>query len=73
MAANIVFVDEATIDEVFGGEDSDGDQSTSDAVSEEGESDVSEQESDIGKKMKKKTGLLVSANQQHSTSQLIKV
>ena len=29
-----MFVDEATIDEVFGGEDSDGDQSTSDAVSE---------------------------------------
>ena len=47
MAANIVFVDEATINEVFGGEDSDGDQSTSDAVSEEGESDVSEQESDV--------------------------
>ncbi|XP_068680139.1 piggyBac transposable element-derived protein 4-like [Montipora foliosa] len=34
-------------DEVFGREDSDGDQSTSDAVSEEGESDVSEEESDI--------------------------
>ena len=35
------------VDEVFGGEGSDGDQSMSDAVSEEGESDVSEQESDI--------------------------
>ena len=47
MAANIVFVDEATINEVFSREDSDGYQSTSDAVSEHGESDVSEQERDI--------------------------
>ena len=31
MADNVVFVDEATIDEVFGGEDSNGDKSTSDA------------------------------------------
>ena len=53
LAANIVFVDEATINEVFGGEDSDGDQSTSDAVSEHGESDVSEQERDIEKENEK--------------------
>ena len=46
MAANIVFVDEETINEVFSREDSDGYQSTSDALSEHGESHVSEEENE---------------------------
>ena len=42
MATNIVFVHEATIDKVYGGENSDGDRSVSEAEIEEGEDDASE-------------------------------
>ena len=45
MAARIMFVDEGTIDEVVGGEDSNEDQDTSDSESRGGEDDRSEQES----------------------------
>ena len=43
MAARIVFVDEQTVDEVCGGEDSDRDLNTSDSESGEEEGDVSEE------------------------------
>ena len=47
MAARIVFVDEQTIDEVYGGEDSDRDLNTCYSESREEEGDVSEEESDV--------------------------
>lgn len=46
MAANIVFVDEGTIDEVVGGEDSDLDENTDNSESSEEEDDRREEDSD---------------------------
>ena len=46
MATRIVFVDEGTIDEVVGGEDSDEDQDRRDSESSEEENDRSEEESE---------------------------
>ena len=46
MAANIVFVDERTINEVVGGEDSDIDENTNNSESSEEEDDRREEDSD---------------------------
>ena len=46
MAANIIFVDEGTIDEVVGGEDSDFDENTDNSESSEEEDGRSEEDSD---------------------------
>ena len=46
MAANIVFVDEGTIDEVVGGEDSDFEENTDSSESSEEEDDRREEDSD---------------------------
>ena len=46
MAANIAFVDERTINEVVGGEDSDFDENTSNSESSEEEDDRREEDSD---------------------------
>ena len=46
MASRIVFVDEQDIDEVFGGEDSDLDEQTSDSERSEGEGDRSDEENE---------------------------
>ena len=46
MAANIVFVDEGTVGEVVGGEDSDFDENTDKYESSEEECDRSEEDSD---------------------------
>ena len=46
MASRIVFVDGQDIDEVFGGEDSDLDEQTSDSERSEGEGDRSDEENE---------------------------
>ena len=46
MAANIVFVDERTINEVVGGEDSDFDENTNNSESSEEDDDRREEDSD---------------------------
>ena len=55
MAANIVFVDEGTVGEVVGGEDSDFDENTDNYESSEEEGDRREEDSDGKQERKEKT------------------
>ena len=75
MAANIVFVDEGTVGEVVGGEDSDFDENTDNYESSEEEGDRREEDSDdeevATKNPKKTTGSLVIVSREGLTSQLI--
>ena len=70
-----MFVDEQNIDEVFGGEDSDLDEETSDSESSEGEGDRRKRaiaRKKAKKKAKKTTGLLAPLTREGSTSQVIR-
>ena len=55
MAARIVFVEEQNINEVFGGEDSDVDEETSDSESSEEEGDRSDEESNSEEESKEES------------------
>ena len=72
MAARIVFVDDETIDEVFCGEDSDEDQNSYILKVKKRKMMRVKNKAAVKMKMKKTTRLLVLANQQDSTSQLLK-
>ena len=70
MASRIVFVDEQDIDEVFGGEDSDLDEQTSEEA--KGKVTGAMKRMKAKKKAKKTTGLLAALTREGSTSQVIR-